>query len=507
MTKKQNKQKNKSAQKKTGNRKQTSKTNVLKVNNTHLPIKGNGGYVQDIGTGIGSWLGGKAADLFTKITGLGEYKVKQNSLVKPSDPPILSNTPAATRVQHREYICDISSSIGWLIRSFPINPGIATTFPWLSSVAGSFEQFRFHGLIFEFKSTSATALNSIQTNLGTVIMATEYDALNPPFINKREMENYTYSSSFEPSVSGLHPVECARDVTVLSDLYVRSTMPLETEDLRFSDLGSFQIATIGMQANTPSIGELWCTYDVELIKPKLPDAFTSTPPVHMMNYTGSGITIPTADNIFGSMTVPRFNFRGTGAALGIEWAGNNLKFLVSGRYMLSFMVNGTAGGTWTGATFAYANGISAYNLFLNNSVPSFQLASTSGTWVCSLAIDVEVTTLYSTPTLTVSGLSWNTGTSASTSFDLIITPLPQGFSKPLESLPEKFRLRQLEALVSSINQRIQEIDFRDDEEHQYIEDLPYSNPVLTRQDGLVVSRSFVTDALRNLVSTSQHASK
>jgi len=35
------------------------------------------------------------------------------------------------------------------------------------------------------------------------------------------------------------------------------------------DMGSFQIATTGMQANGGVIGELWCTFEIEFYKPKL----------------------------------------------------------------------------------------------------------------------------------------------------------------------------------------------------------------------------------------------
>jgi hypothetical protein len=41
-----------------------------------------------------------------------------------------------------------------------------------------------HGLVFEYKSMSADALNSVNTALGQVIMSVQYDAANLPFVNK-----------------------------------------------------------------------------------------------------------------------------------------------------------------------------------------------------------------------------------------------------------------------------------------------------------------------------------
>ena len=39
-------------------------------------------------------------------------------------------------------------------------------------------------------------------------------------------------------------------------------------DARLYDLGTFSIATVGMQADSGVAGELWCTFEVELLKPK-----------------------------------------------------------------------------------------------------------------------------------------------------------------------------------------------------------------------------------------------
>lgn len=54
---------------------------------------------------------------------------------------------------------------------------------------------------------SADALNSVNTALGQVIMATDYNAANPPFGQKSEMENYEFGQSCKPSESQIHPIE------------------------------------------------------------------------------------------------------------------------------------------------------------------------------------------------------------------------------------------------------------------------------------------------------------
>jgi len=133
-------------------------------------------------------------------------------------------------------------------------------------------------MIFEYKTTSATSLVSgTNTAMGAVIMATSYNAINPTFTSKAQMENYEFASSCVPSNSMIHPIECARGETPLVALYTRGNNSQEGVlggDLRLYDLGNFVIATQGMQSAN-IIGELWVSFDVELLKPKLNDALNN----------------------------------------------------------------------------------------------------------------------------------------------------------------------------------------------------------------------------------------
>lgn len=298
-------------------------------------VKGRGGFFED----AGAWLGKKAGGLLASVTGFGDYDVKSNSLVNsPNGPPIFTNTTMATRIQHREFIGDIVGSTDFIIRRYPINPGLPSTFPWLAGVADSFETYELKGCIFEFKTTSAVALNSSNTALGTVIMATEYNSNMPNFTAKRDMENHVYSGSAPPCTSLMHPIECSPFVNVLSNMYVRST-PTPDSDLRMSDIGAFQLATVGMQASAV-IGELWVTYDIVLTKPKLPAAYSTTPPAHYQYLTGSG-TSPSAANIFGALTAPKYKLHGVGVS-PVKLDTNKILFKNSGSYLvvLSFASTG-----------------------------------------------------------------------------------------------------------------------------------------------------------------------
>nr|QKV51215.1 putative capsid protein [Crucivirus sp.] len=229
----------------------------------------------------------------TMISGQGDYDISgitHNSLVgkiSPTVPVFSSNTAGMIRVQHREYLTDILSTTDFNNLEFPINPALASTFPWLSKIAANFEQYQIHGLIFEFKSGSSDALNSTNTALGYVVMATEYNSLAPGYQNKLEMENALFACSTKPSLSTIHAVECAPTQSPLTVLYTRTGFEnIGESDIRFYDLGKFNIATVGMQAIGANIGELFVSYDISLSKTR---------------YIPPGLTIPTYSVQFGDV--------------------------------------------------------------------------------------------------------------------------------------------------------------------------------------------------------------
>lgn len=224
---------------------------------------------------LGSAAGGALGSLLSHITGFGDYKINENSLMDGGlTPPQVINSmnDGGFIVRHREYIGEVTSHTAFDVSRYNINPGLETTFPWLSAIAPAFEQYRFRGLLFEFNSTSSDAVLSTATSssLGTISMATEYDVLEPDFPDKRAMLNHEFSNSRKPSVCFIHPVECASNQTPVTKLYVRTEMePLPADaDLRLYDWGAFQIASEGQQADGGVLGELWATYEVEFYKSK-----------------------------------------------------------------------------------------------------------------------------------------------------------------------------------------------------------------------------------------------
>lgn len=237
------------------------------------------GSFEKAGSMVGGPIGGWAGSMLGKIAGFGDYSVSSNSLIGEGQSPAMMHSGSdITVVRHREYIMDIQSSVtpnGFQNVVYEIQPGLETSFPWLAPIAQQFEQYTVRGMVYEYKTLFADAIASSQANasIGGVIMATDYNVLNKPFANKQQMDNTQYTTSAKPSVSFYHPIECAPGSMPTNQLFIRSGAPT-SGDLRLYDLAQFQIASFGIAASTVTLGELWCTYEIEFSKP-IQNGFTA----------------------------------------------------------------------------------------------------------------------------------------------------------------------------------------------------------------------------------------
>lgn len=275
---------------------------------------------------IGSRVGEGAANFISHIMGQGDYKVNYNSLLTNSGPPSFSTNGDDVIIKHREFIADLTSSTGFVNSNYLINPGNASLFPWLSGLATNFEEYEFLGLIFEFKSTSGSAIASTNNALGTVMMATDYNVENGNFSTKRAMETTEFSTSASTAESFIHPIECAKNKNVLGIQYITASTSVGavTGDPRFYYQGNLQIATAGQQAASITIGELWVSYQVKLAKPIFAGLSTSASSDRdwftawaTCSFT-TGVTTPTVYRELGNSFVVIPNSVDSGFCVGFQ---------------------------------------------------------------------------------------------------------------------------------------------------------------------------------------------
>lgn len=371
---------------------------------------------------IGRSIGGGAHAIFKKITGYGDYKVASNSLITGNEPPMFAKNGRGTVIAHREFLGDVLSTTAFNVTSFPINAGLPVTFPWANAIANQFEQYCIRGMVFQYRTTSATSLTSgTSTAMGSILMATAYDSVQPNFTTESQMLNHEYSTSCVPSRDCIHPIECARGETPVSCLYTRSGAVPTGADKRLYDLGNFQIATIGMQHAGDVIGQLWCTYSIELLKPQIGVSGASAYVDHYhLDATASG-TVP---NMWGT-TVPTVEV-GSNAGTSLSRSGSQSINFPSSSLSLIYLIQYSLAGTQVAIAAAtgfnsFGGTAAAYNLFQGDTV-SFQ-TPTVGDAVSVYWYECAVS-VPASPTASSVVFSGFTTPGTVTSGDLFITALP-----------------------------------------------------------------------------------
>ncbi len=165
------------------------------------------------------------------------------------------------RVRHREYLADVAGSVAFAATGYAINPGLATSFPWLSNLAKNFESFLFRRLSFEFETQKSTATS------GTVMLAIDFDAADAAPTTKTALMTY------HNAVRSAAWAECqyrsdGADLRKFGvQRYIRTAALAANLDIKTYDVGNLYVATQG-EADTTAIGELYVVYDVELITPQ-----------------------------------------------------------------------------------------------------------------------------------------------------------------------------------------------------------------------------------------------
>jgi hypothetical protein len=234
-----------------------------------------GGAVEGMKQGLWGHAG-RALLPAVEAMGLGSYVTKSNALVNGGGDNVVPSFTRTTDddsvvISSKEFVTDVyapSTAGAFQVQQFALNPAIALTFPWLSQIAANYEEYEFGQLLFTYK-TNVTDFVSTNGQVGTVIMATQYNSDQPPFQSKTEMMHYAGCGDSKTTENLMSGVEC--DPTKSSGApgkFIRAGPVPQGEDNKQYDLGTFNLA----MANCPALfadqamGELHVSYTVRLRK-------------------------------------------------------------------------------------------------------------------------------------------------------------------------------------------------------------------------------------------------
>lgn len=313
------------------------------------------------------------------IKGLGAYDqsaIVHNTLITPDIPEVRNShyVEGATIIRHREYLGAITTSSvagEFKVEEFPLNPAQSGTFPWLSTIAANYEEYRPNGLFFEFRSTASDAIaSSTNLALGQVMMCTQYDPTDPGFNTDNEMLNYSWAQSGKVSESFRHFVECDPKQSPLAHLYTRTGGPSNDNDLRFSDFGTFSIATQGLQGTSVQIGQLWVSYEFLLYKPKIGEDQAQNGGWYKARNNTGVTTVKPLGTLANVLLDPENNLYPTLTdAGGLNQRINFERVNKPTSYLLNYFMEGTSDGANVDVpTYVVSSGVHVCSKFMMNTV-------------------------------------------------------------------------------------------------------------------------------------------
>lgn len=283
----------------------------------------------------GGMVGNNLGAAISKWLGYGDYSVSSNTIVQKASTgiPMMHKDGQTVTIRHKEYIAQITGSQAFKIHdSYELNPGNRKTFPWLSTIASSFQEYRFKGVVFHYIPSSGNAVASTNAALGTVMMQTSYRSNDTAPTSKAELLNEYWAGETVPSETMVHPIECNPNENPFNVQYVRTEDIPDQDSPLLYDLGVTHIAVSGQQIDGATLGDLWVTYEVELKKPVVYSNVTS--PIQVTSTTWTNPTSGSA--IFSGVRVDRGNLSLTGdAAINKLTLGRGAR----GRFLLTVYVD------------------------------------------------------------------------------------------------------------------------------------------------------------------------
>jgi hypothetical protein len=251
-----------------------------------------------------------------------------------------------------------------------LNPGVSATFPWLSTVATSYEQYKFNKLKFHYVTRAPTSY------IGSILLAPEYDALDsaPTTEIDAAMMNGAVEDAPWKDITLTYMI---KDLFPMGPrLFIRGDTAVSGSDLKTYDCGQLFVCK-SLCADTSAIGRLWVEYDIELHIPQNPSS-SGTP----YSAVGSAVySLITSDQNFTSTTAANIAWNSEVLdSIGISNSSGSLT-LPSGNYLATAMVsvNDVAHEIFTIQIAGHKNGIAmspAYQSKVIKAAPS--TGSTTG---------------------------------------------------------------------------------------------------------------------------------
>jgi hypothetical protein len=214
-----------------------------------------------------------------KIKAMNNNNQKQSSFSKEEKAPVSVSITSSTRepkftykkdevrIEHSELVETIHNSAVAaqfsVLKRLRCNPGSQATFRWLSTIAGSWETYKFEKLKFRYLTRCSTSTD------GSALMVYDYDGADQAILTENEAS--TMAGATEASV--WKNFECSLNPSKANAAYKQH---FNMDDVRFAttaqdqktiDCAQFSLCSDNAVASK-TIGKLWVDYTVILRTPQ-----------------------------------------------------------------------------------------------------------------------------------------------------------------------------------------------------------------------------------------------
>jgi len=239
------------------------------------------------------------------------------------------------RIVHQELVTEIRTAKttngqnnGFVLYKIHVNPGLQDSFPWLSSLARNFKNYKFWMLALCFVPRN----NVVQA--GTSMMYCEYDPDASDPENRKDLLNRKQAAE----------IQVFKDLDFFAEMeelakekshYIRTGPPLKNQDIKLQDCANFYYAYDGTSPDT-LIGDLFFQYTVDLITPDLQigrNLITRIESVTVPSKPGSATTVLP----FGVTDIAKIAGDFAGALLDTATGGFAGNLFSTGKQILKFI--------------------------------------------------------------------------------------------------------------------------------------------------------------------------
>lgn len=172
------------------------------------------------------------------------------------------NGESYLRVKHRELVGSLVGAANFTLTADAIQPGLASSFPWLAIIAAGFESYKFNRLKYRFCTSQGTGATGTMYVAGDLDPNDELPGSQEDFMN---LDTACRGPAWDIDLDYDVPSSVLHRLPGPAPYLVRTGTT--SHDLSVCDTGNLFVATLGTNGVAGELGEVYAEYDITFAAP------------------------------------------------------------------------------------------------------------------------------------------------------------------------------------------------------------------------------------------------